>query len=964
MICLLVSIYFLRQIRVADPAYADGLLKKIQSCVRGDNGSPTEDDPLFFSFPDRQNSLFMLAQASYRVYELLREERENLNGFNIVIGKAPVQRNAFRFFCESAIKTPSDERVWVIDPADVRAFEYFQLEQAGSLFRVTGIKKESILSPDITLDFWIRNGVCAILEGILEPYVSGSTTAALLFITGERHIGKKENALKAVCNLGPEDLRILTIRKSFPGENPMLPLATSVDPAILASAEDFLDVAEVAELRGNENAWRFILANPLRKEVSEAARKSFRKFYDSYVLLFGRSVATRSFPAVLFCEDVAEFPEILVEELGRIIGRCLASDAFLPICTSSGGLPSAFSGFSSRVIEVDPATAEEISAYIGQASDSVIAPGHLRTMAEAARGRIYAAQFSLLCGRLRRGSDVAAEGEEPPAFGPEDAPVKAFGLLDESSRALFYRISLSRTCVDLKTRKEFIYAKNPSRGETFILIQQLYQCGFIGSTRKLDVVFPEFEFLPDHAREESAAALEAEYAEFLMSRLPAIPFAFSSTAFDYVEGLGRKISPALRFAASLGDIRSGSGVGNSTSLRVYEALFRGNREGAKLALPVLDEEASRIAGNGDEGIAELIRAIDSYADRDMERALAHAKSALLRLQSADFSELYAFANRVMGLIMLATGHRNEALEYAEIAIQLSEKADDRFEQLYGILFEVYALYGSGNYSKAFRSVEKGRSVALSVVSKEWEILFDFLEGRFLFDLGDYPEARAALSSGLGICEEYGLPSFHDELAAWLCRVDAFEGTAPYSVAALTALPETAERLFFRAEALYLSQDLEGALSCVERAKTLVNVPRYYSPEFIGWADGFDILENRAISFADERSCLARLVDAFQDFLLGQKNDSSMGRSENELAVDSRASELDPYNHLRYLWRYLVLMKDPGSDSVDRMTILSKAFKYMQQRASGNDAIKEKNDFIYRNYWNLQLVQAARGNKLL
>ena len=74
--------------------------------------------------------------------------------------------------------------------------------------------------------------------------------------------------------------------------------------------------------------------------------------------------------------------------------------------------------------------------------------------------------------------------------------------------------------------------------------------------------------------------------------------------------------------------------------------------------------------------------------------------------------------------------------------------------------------------------------------------------------------------------------------------------------------------------------------------------------------------------------------------------------------------MDPYNRLYYFLYSLILPESGPADTEDRLTILGKSVRFMQERSSRIDRYSDKTAFLEKNYWNRQLIEQARLHNLL
>ena len=79
------------------------------------------------------------------------------------------------------------------------------------------------------------------------------------------------------------------------------------------------------------------------------------------------------------------------------------------------------------------------------------------------------------------------------------------------------------------------------------------------------------------------------------------------------------------------------------------------------------------------------------------------------------------------------------------------------------------------------------------------------------------------------------------------------------------------------------------------------------------------------------------------------------RGQKSLEEDPRAAW---FNYL-----YSQVLPEAGSEEVDdKVTVLSKSLKTLQERASRIDAPGERSSFLWRNRWNRMIMEEAREQK--
>ncbi|HSV55534.1 MAG TPA: hypothetical protein VLH39_00310, partial [Magnetospirillaceae bacterium] len=66
----------------------------------------------------------------------------------------------------------------------------------------------------------------------------------------------------------------------------------------------------------------------------------------------------------------------------------------------------------------------------------------------------------------------------------------------------------------------------------------------------------------------------------------------------------------------------------------------------------------------------------------------------------------------------------------------------------------------------------------------------------------------------------------------------------------------------------------------------------------------------------------------------------------------------------YLYFCFLLLERLTEPPLDRGTVLSRAFRYLQERAGRIEEAAAATDYLEKNLWNRRLVEAARRYKLL
>lgn len=389
-----------------------------------------------------------------------------------------------------------------------------------------------------------------------------------------------------------------------------------------------------------------------------------------------------------------------------------------------------------------------------------------------------------------------------------------------------------------------------------------------------------------------------------------------------------------------------------------------SKEQADLHLVRLKE--MQPGGEWEKGLLDLVSAQHHYAAFESKLALDAAKRSLIAAQAIESGLQECKADIEIGLTMLATTRFEEAEEYFALARTAVPGNSANFEHIRSLVFEAATLYLFGNVSKALRTAEEAGARAGSTGRREWQRLTLFLRGRCYFTLGMYEDAMKVFQAGISFCRIYS----HDEatkvFAAWAGRAVAYgEGGNPFKF--FEGLKRDGEVLLFLSEYAAESGDLGAAIELVEESlEVMRGAPADYVPsETIPWSSGFAAIEDRALRTAEGRGVLYFNARAMRAYLKGLGGDADEAMTEfTRLSREDRLSEHDPNNYHYYYLHSRVVPHGEGELLVDRLTVLSKALKHVQERATRIDDVKKRQAFLRRNRWNARLIEDAKSLKLM
>jgi hypothetical protein len=316
--------------------------------------------------------------------------------------------------------------------------------------------------------------------------------------------------------------------------------------------------------------------------------------------------------------------------------------------------------------------------------------------------------------------------------------------------------------------------------------------------------------------------------------------------------------------------------------------------------------------------------------------------------------------------MLAEGRLGEAVEYLALSQRLCYEALDAPGMLWTLAYLAESLFIDGRFTQSLSVIEQGLIEARKLFRREVELFLLFLKARTRFQIGAYAECSLDLQSCLCCATLYSLEDALPVLRAWLGRTFLHRDVSGSGKRLLESLPrQTREVLLFQAEGCLFSGALENASLHIERALALSTESRFPAPEGITWQDGFSPVEGRCFKFSRGSALLQRNLLGMRAYLLGLRGFRDEGiRELHQLTRGQKSLEEDP----RAAWfnfLYSQVLPEAGSEEVDdKVTVLSKSLKTLQERASRIDAPAERSSFLWRNRWNRMIMEEARNRKLV
>jgi tetratricopeptide (TPR) repeat protein len=394
--------------------------------------------------------------------------------------------------------------------------------------------------------------------------------------------------------------------------------------------------------------------------------------------------------------------------------------------------------------------------------------------------------------------------------------------------------------------------------------------------------------------------------------------------------------------------------------RFWSALMACDRPASEAVAAIAEE---RISGLRAKAVKALVRSELAYATGDAERASKGAREALLALGTGAPPKLEARSQRMMGLAALAMDKHTEAVDYLTNAQELSESAHDEYERMMAAYAKAVVEFMSGALVKSLKAAQCAEESATRLFRVDMKVAIEALRGRIDLELGSYDEAARRFNALAEIAERYSIHDAVQRASVWRARALAYAGEYLEAASLLEAEPSDAEARVFRGELEILRGRPHDARPWLDTPADPMVRP-FGPPDSFEWSSLFSEIEGRCIGFDSADAPLAELRNALNLFAKGlDERDPACAVDLHALTRTERASKINPGMGTYSFFCYL-LEERLANPPVDKQTVLSRAFKTLQQRAGRIEDRAQRALYMEKNAWNKRLLEAARTHKFI
>ncbi|PKL25584.1 MAG: hypothetical protein CVV47_05885 [Spirochaetae bacterium HGW-Spirochaetae-3] len=797
-------------------------------------------------------------------------------------------------------------------------------------------------------------------DGLWKPPVHSSTLhdadAALLFerpqlaatLAKAAALAKRFGPRLVQLEAGPgvRSIETLALSLGMPTDRMLIldgartrPLPFSPLVEVIAAKDE---QAEPVPLPDDVMAFRFIASSSFSGGAPESVSKGCAAYIDRWLDRFGAE------EGIVLCDDPGRFSPEALELIAHRLSAGRGSERYLSV--SDAGLVASLSGSWAARVPTGAADADDKNASIGRALG-------------ATEGSIRSALTDRFNAISDRGAETGAE------TGAGSSLKRVLHILPREASLYLYALAIVENELSPSELSEFVESLGlKPEGET-LLRRLLSRTGLVEPLASRTLIRP---------MDPGAVvrAIGAAAAETIQERLS-----------GYLIGLYRagRIRPSLGFLRRVGErpeeerllydclfaevmrpdrppLADPSFLSQSSAsaYRYWAAMTIRDRYASEAAAAAAEE---KISGPRAQAVRALVRSELAYSGGDPERSSKGAREAMLALGKGAPPKLEARSQRMMGLSALALDRHTEAIDYLTNAQELSETAGDDYERMMAAYAKAIVEFLSGALGRSLKALRCSDESAARLFRMDARAAIEALRGRIDMELGAYDDSARRFAALVELAAEYAVPEAGRRAAIWRARALAYTGEYDEAASILDEERDDPEARTFRGEMEILRGRPHDAGPWLEASEEPA-IRLFDPPDAFDWTSLFSEIEGRGLGFDSANAPLAEFRTALSLFARGlEERDPGCASRLHALTRAERVSKNNP-GMGNYSFFCFLLEERLQEPPVDKQTVLSRAFKILQQRAGRIEDRAQRALYMEKNAWNKRLIEAARTHKFI
>jgi tetratricopeptide (TPR) repeat protein len=951
MIFTSITIDYLNQlIRTGYPG-AESILTELRTIGESFGASVSQrPSPLIMSFPDsRPFDLIQASEGISQTSKALMSRASQLRGAAMVVHEADSLDNAYPAMQTARFAINAIFGVQVTREGRYALRDYFQFSDSQEL---SSLQTSSYLSAIGNADASMLSDrpqfADALGKACAHIVRSGSKA---VFIDAGKACRSAQSIEKLLATMTP-DARIVNLGAPRTEPEEFSPFTQALSPVLIEAAISSAPSGIAARLLESRAAFKLAASSRLSGRLPASAVNGAAEFIN--LLLDSMEGGT----PLLLCNSPERFSPEAVELIGRRLADGRGQERY--IILSSMEPPSSWRGPWLHRLDLpvpagkgnDLSTTALVETALGDCGDAI-------------RFRLTK-RFNVLA------IDTSAE---PGSSGLSEA----LGLLPREAGLYLNELILSENVLEQEELSAFSGKLGLLPKGEALLQDLLKRAGLVDpADTRLPYAPMDADLVASIAGTETGTLLRNTYLSCLIDRYRAGSIR-PSTAFLAQVG-ERAQTASITFDCLFDDaLRPDSNRPADTSflsapskhiLDFWTALTSGDAEAAR---SVIERAAKTGEGPHAATIQALMRTELAYAEGNLEDTALGARSALLSHSIDSPPKLEARAHRMMGMTALASERYADASDYLSNAQELAETAGDHYERMMSAYARAITEFMTGSLVRSTIAADQAAMSAGYLFRRDGLGAIESLRGRIDLELGDYEKAADRYKRLEALGTKYSLQGVPTRARIWQGRALAYAGD--FSTAEGILEPEatdTEARIFLGEMAIlrgrprdartWLDNPVRQAL--VDEVSTPGGQRPFRPSDRFEWSSPFAEIEGRCIDFASGDTPLADLELALTLFATGlDERDAGCAESLHNLTRSRRAAKANPGMGTYCFFCYLLEERLPDPP-VDKVTVLSRAFKVLQQRAGRIENRIQREQYMEKNVWNRRLLEAARTHKFI
>jgi len=348
-----------------------------------------------------------------------------------------------------------------------------------------------------------------------------------------------------------------------------------------------------------------------------------------------------------------------------------------------------------------------------------------------------------------------------------------------------------------------------------------------------------------------------------------------------------------------------------------------------------------------------------YVKGELEKSLHYIKQSIMGFQEMTDQSGLAASQVHFGMVLLGKNRLVESRDYFILARSTASRSRAVFDEIQSAWMDLVSLFVQGYYSRILKTLDDEQGIMLASIrmgTHKVRLSLLFLKARVYFELGMYAVALQIIGAML---QDHGL-SYHAEMAttllSWKQRCHVLGGSGDLSSQDFSATTCAERKLIWMEWCMHASQAIP--LDLLGSEMSLPDPPLLPHGFFQG--NGFVCLEGRMTLSNGTNRIPRELYGTFCARTLALQGHASQAAEYMHARIRHEPSIIhNTYAHIHFYMYSTILRMLPDHRYDDANTMLGRAVKFFQERASRIEDPSQRQSFMKDNCYNKELFKEAR-----